>query len=444
MRSLVVYYLECVNCHETYEIKEDLRECPRCGYPLFPRVSGLKKVTKEDRTGVWGWRKYIPFQENITHEITLHEGNTPLIRGERLEDYLGYSGIYIKDETRNPTGTFIDRGSAVLVSYVKSRDLRSLVIPSLGDLGISIGAYSKRAGLHTTVYLTKNLPVSKYYQTLLLADSVRIRDDYQSILNEIQRTRLKHIVTVYPWDPRLVAGYRTLVYEIANDLKDVQTVVVPIGNGVLLLSVWYAFQDLGLSPVIIGVKGAEIHPMIMDIAVERSKLLDLALSVVKESGGKIISVSVKNALEVSYMLAVLEGFLLEPAGASTLSALISDSSLEAPVVLITTGSTLKDPMMIEKMITRKRGKSIARSLGITKLRILEILSIEEKVHPYKVWKLLKDYYGISIALRNVYKHMKDLEDMGLIKRIEEKKLGKRKITYYTVSSCTHSHLFSCF
>jgi len=432
------YYLECLSCQKTYELRDDLSVCPECGGPLVPRTSKIENLKEKECTGIWRWKDYIPFAANITSEITLYEGKTPLIRGKKLEEHFGCGPIYIKDESRNPTGTFIDRGSAVLTSYAKSNNVKSITVPSLGDLGVSISAYSRHAGLHTTIYLPKTAPVSKYYQTLLLADSVRVRDNYESLLEEVKKIRLKHTLVAYPWDSRLIAGYRTLVYEIVKELRDVSTVVVPMGNGVLLLSVWYTFLDLGLKPTIIGVRGSKVHPVIMDISVERSKILDFAVSCVKESGGEIISVDVEDALEASYMLATLEGFMLEPVGASTLSALIR-KALDPPVVLIMTGSTLKDPMMIEKMITRKRGRSIARSLGITKLRILEILSMEGSTYPYRVWKLLREYYGISIALRNVYKHIKDLEDMGLIKKVEERRQGKRTITYYSLSEPSFMH-----
>ncbi len=425
--------LKCPYCEYESSVLDERSICPECGTPLIPRITDTEEKIPKETTGngVWIWRKYLAYAP--TQKITLWEGKTPIIRAKNLEKHYGLEEVYIKDESRNPSGTFIDRGAAIAVSWAKNFRKRRIIIPSLGDFGVSLSAYARKAGLKSTVYSVKSLPTSKYYQTLLLADSVRFYSTYKEVLDKVSRISSKVAYPIFPEDPRLIDGYRTLAYEIIRDMgKPPKTVVVPVGNGTLISALWSAFEDFGYHPVFIGIRGSMEDIIIRDIYVEKPRFIRVVNSFLKESGGKIVDITPQQALKASNDLALYEGLLLEPAGASVLHAL-STENLEPPIVLITTGARLRDPMIIKLLTEVKRGVSYGKGLGITKLKILEILALKREAYPYELWKTLREDYGIHIALRNVYMHIKDLERDGYIKKAREEKINGRRTNIYVIT-----------
>lgn len=100
--------------------------------------------------GVWRFRMFLPDVPS-GRVVTLGEGGTPLLPAKRLGADLGLENLMIKDETMNPTGSFIDRGSTVLVSLAKERGVRSFSCVTTGNLGASLAAYSAKAGIETEI-----------------------------------------------------------------------------------------------------------------------------------------------------------------------------------------------------------------------------------------------------------------------------------------------------
>ena len=425
--------LNCPICGFVTSNIDETSHCPECGAPLVPRIMGAKGKSpkKMKGIGVWIWQKFLTYVPE--QKITLWEGRTPLIRAKNLEEVYGINEIYVKDESRNPTGTFIDRGAAIAVSWAKNVGKHRIVIPSLGDFGVSISAYARKAEIKSTVYSVRSLPTSKYYQTLFLADSVRFYSTYEEALDNVMKIKSKITYPLLPEDPRLVDGYRTLAFEVIEEMeKPPETIVVPVGNGTLIYALWSAFDDFGLNPTFIGVRGSVEDMIIRDIYVEKPRFMNLINSFLKEKGGKIVDITPQEALKASSDLALCEGLFLEPAGASVLHAL-SHESLEPPIVLITTGARLRDPMIIKRLIESKRGTSYVMGFGVTKLKILEIMGVKRETYPYELWKTLREDYGIHIALRNVYAHIKDLEEGGYIKKTREEKINGRKTIFYTIT-----------
>ncbi len=102
------------------------------------RLTGLRSM--------WGWSFLLP-QRDPAKLVTMAEGATPLIKTERLGGVLGLRRLYVKDEGRNPTGSFKDRGSSVTVSKCNEIGHDSIVVASSGNLACSLAAYCARAGL---------------------------------------------------------------------------------------------------------------------------------------------------------------------------------------------------------------------------------------------------------------------------------------------------------
>jgi threonine synthase len=112
--------------------------------------------------------------------VSLGEGGTYLHKCDGLARDLGTHSLYLKDETTNPTGAFIDRGTAVEVSAAREYGFRSVCCGSTGNLAASLVAYAARAGLESKVFIGQrgNVDIGKLYQILAYAADVEIVRDH--------------------------------------------------------------------------------------------------------------------------------------------------------------------------------------------------------------------------------------------------------------------------
>src|SRR6266852_3065202 len=144
-------HLECSLCGQTVEANVLQNLCPSCQSPLLARydIDAIRRrVTPQEiaarRPGLWRWQELLPVQDPA-QQITLGEGDTPLIPAPRLAARLGVDALYIKDEGLNPTGSFKARGMAVAVSRAKQLGAKALVAPTAGNAGGAMAAYAAAA-----------------------------------------------------------------------------------------------------------------------------------------------------------------------------------------------------------------------------------------------------------------------------------------------------------
>src|SRR3989454_10547234 len=127
---------ECASCSmKTDEASLEAR-CRKCGGALIPLPLVERRVKRSELEslppGVWRYRDLLPRVEE--HQVvTLGEGGTPLLAAPRLGAELGFGALLVKDETRNPTGSFIDRGATVLASVAKRDGGRRGLWPTPGE-----------------------------------------------------------------------------------------------------------------------------------------------------------------------------------------------------------------------------------------------------------------------------------------------------------------------
>ena len=138
--------IRCFACERGHDPHALPTVCTACGMPL--RVDydlGAIRLRRGDgtghRSGLWRYRAVLPLLEG--DEITLGEGDTPLLEVDR--------NTWVKDESRNPTGSFKARGMAVAVSMARRLGARALSAPSAGNAAGALAAYGARAGLPVTV-----------------------------------------------------------------------------------------------------------------------------------------------------------------------------------------------------------------------------------------------------------------------------------------------------
>lgn len=408
-----------VENRDVYAVK-----CPKCGGPLIP-VSGVSKLVKSrDSSGVWVWSEAL-VTGSYKPKITIFEGNTPLIKPRILSTFLKIRRFFLKDESKNPTGVYIDRGSATLITTLRHFKFNEVIVASTGDLTISISAYAKQARMKVKTFMPSNVSLSKAYKAMLLTDSCRFVETYDEAVAKALKQELKgYQAAVLATNPYLMDGYKTIVYEVVNELSELDNkpnyVVVPIGDGVLLASIKQAFEDLKLGNVkFLGVKARRETPLLREIYVEKPLFKDFIEGLRSSGKLEIVEVEEDEALEASELMIKKEGLMVGPVGSSCVASLTKalnygEKALkEAVVVAVVTGDSLQDPYLMRALLERTLKPKEIPLLGFTKLKILEILAYEGPKHPYEIWKSLKVKHAIDISKRAVYQHLDELVESGL-------------------------------
>lgn len=428
--------LKCIKCGEEIHSLKLVALCPRCGGFLIPHTTEIPK--KKPGTGIWIWREAL-FSGLLKDRVSLGEGDTPLLKAKKLGRKLKVNNLILKVESRNPTGTFIDRGSATLVSVAKHLGVSSLAVAAIGDLGISIALYARRAGLKTKVYMPLSTSASKVAKALLTADNVVLTKDFKDSLTKANKfSEQIGSYAVTPSNPYLLDGYRTIAYEIATALPRDKlvnsTVLVPVGNGGLLTALWSAFSDLGIRVRYVGIKGCEETPLIKDIYVPSPIFKDLIIKIITESGGEIIPVCEDESISSMHELLIQEGLFVGAVGASSLAALRKLSRNSNTVIAILSGDGQPDNVVISKLLELRKNRALdLTNLKETKSRILEIVALKGPIHPYAIWKTLRQEYSQKITLRSIYQHVKDLQEAGYIYISGKTLVGGKERKLYSIT-----------
>ena len=156
--------------------------CLKCRAPLWVRYDLDRARTELDRdrfatrpAGLWRWAELLPI-DDLAQRIDLGEGGTPLLRIDRLASQLGLREVWLKDEGRNPTGSFKARGMATAVTQAKALGVREFVVPTAGNAGGAAAAYAARAGMAIHVYMPKDAPPANINECRAVGADVHLLD----------------------------------------------------------------------------------------------------------------------------------------------------------------------------------------------------------------------------------------------------------------------------
>jgi threonine synthase len=228
-------------------------------WALEPFGSVPSRETLRDRpAGLWRYSEALPVDGA---PVSLGEGGTPLVpsRDGRLR---------FKLESANPTGSFKDRGAAVLLTAASAAGIRALVEDSSGNAGAAIAAYSARAGVEATIYVPDAASPGKLAQIAVYgARVVRVRGSREAVAAAAQAAPGRY--SSHCWDPFFFHGTKTIAYEVWETLggRAPDVVVTPVGHGTMLLGLWLGFLELRLAgaiarlPRLIAVQSAACAPL---------------------------------------------------------------------------------------------------------------------------------------------------------------------------------------
>jgi threonine synthase len=333
--------------------------CPNCG-GLYDYVDPfVYEVAKSSGMGFWQQARQLGFDEPT---LSLGEGNTPLMPCRVLS-----RNVFLKCEYANPTGSFKDRGTATLVSFLRARGVTEAIEDSSGNAGASFAAYAARAAIRARVYVPETASGPKRRQIEMYGAVIETVPGARSNASDAARRAAESgvVYASHAYLPFNLPGYATCALEIVDQLKHGPgAVIVPAGQGGLLLGLERGFRALLQAgkirrmPAIIGVQAAACAPLValFDMGIMglsfvtegttvaegvrvRSPLRARAVvDAVRNSGGRLISVNENAILPARDALARL-GFYVEPTSALVWRALLDSlPGLEDPVVAVLTGS----------------------------------------------------------------------------------------------------------
>jgi len=212
------------------------------GSPLM--VSPLPGIGRGDidtsERSQWRYRAALPYQPR--EEITLGEGCTPLLAAN-----LGGVDLRIKPEWFNPTASFKDRGTAVMLSVLKDQGVDRVLEDSSGNGGSSVAAYAAAGGILAKILAPASTSSAKVKQSRRHGAQVElVAGTRQDTADEAVRQAESIFYSSHNWHPFFLQGTKLLAYEIWEDLgfRAPGNVIVPAGSGSLVLGCWIGFSEL--------------------------------------------------------------------------------------------------------------------------------------------------------------------------------------------------------
>jgi len=357
-------HLECARCRETEDPDRLLGVCPRCGGPLLARydlqrsdLRGLPLEFSLRAPDLWRFAELLPVR-SARLRLSLGEGMTPMLGAPRLAREHRIENLWIKDEGRNPTGSFKARGIAVAIARAAELGATAVMAPSAGNAGLALAVYAARHGMRALVAFPEEVPPAyvrdcRFYGAEVILAGASIREAAAAMRDHLETDRSWQeafdLSTLR--EPYRVEGKKTMGYEIAEQLwgRAPDAILYPTGGGTGLIGIWKAFEEMlelqwlsepkrprmfavqmeGCSPIVDAFEAGADDATPAQEARTRCWGLRIPapfagreiLAAVRASGGGAIRVPEGELLPAYRAAARLEGIDLAPEGAAALAAL---------------------------------------------------------------------------------------------------------------------------
>ena len=353
------FYFKCVVCGKTDKPLMKLLACSNCNGNLCIDYSAAPSSTVR-----------LPLNEP-KNLISLGEGTTPLVAMPYVAASLNLRNVLGKMEFLNPTGSFKDRGSSILVSAAREQGVLEFVDDSSGNAGASVAAYGARAGMRMHMFIPVQATGAKVEQIKAYGAQLHMIEGPRSAATEAAKAFVqKHPEFLYlphALSPFFVEGMKSVAYELSHIGKENRChIVLPVGNGALALGLYYGFQEVSLKtiPTIHCIQSLAVAPLVakfhgkpvksaspttiaVGVAVNNPPRANEIVDAIRMSGGTAIAVPDSKITDWRALLARHEGILCEQTSAVAFAGLeiLVAKGVVAPtdtVVVPITGSGLKD------------------------------------------------------------------------------------------------------
>lgn len=313
------------------------------------------------------YKEYLPVTDK-TPALTLHEGNTPLIRLNALSEELGID-LHVKYEGLNPTGSFKDRGMVMAVAKAVEDGSKCVICASTGNTSAAAAAYAARAGIQSLVVIPKGkVAAGKLAQAYMYgAKIIEIDGNFDEALQAVRDiSETTDVALVNSVNPYRLEGQKTAAFEICDQLGAAPDILaIPVGNAGNISAYWKGFKEYnekkgttlpkmfgfeaeGAAAIVQGAPIAKPETIATAIRIGNPASWKLAEAARDESHGKIGAVTDEEILNAYRLIAAKEGIFAEPGSAASVAGVIQsvqNGSIPkgSKVVAILTGNGLKDP-----------------------------------------------------------------------------------------------------
>jgi threonine synthase len=402
MRKFIGY--RCSLCGTEYAPDEVTYTCPKDGgnldvvldYESIKETYQPEDILSRTDSSLWRFLPLLPVSAPKGDATPLHAvGGTPVFKLNSLADTLGLQNLWLKDESKNPTASFKDRASAIVV--VRAQEIVGadgqppiIVTASTGNAGAALAGLSAAVGQKAVIFAPKSAPQAKIAQLLIYGAKVILVDGTYDDAFDLSI----QCANEFGWycrntgyNPFTAEGKKTAAFEIWEWWQDAHlemhqqvgeevdhkplTIFVSVGDGNIISGIHKGFKDLqklgwmARMPRIVGVQAEgsaaianAFHGNTEEIKPVNAKTLADSISVdlprdgvravraSKETGGTYITVTDDEILKAVADLGRV-GIFAEPAGAAAYAGLVkgADSGVvggEDPILVLNTGSGLKD------------------------------------------------------------------------------------------------------
>jgi threonine synthase len=376
---LVQPIMRCARCDRHYG-SDDRRWRCGCGGALdllLPPPCIAPNLVQNRPPDLWRYREALPA---LATRVSLGENMTPLIPF----DHRG-RGVWLKCDYLLPTGSYKDRGAAILMSQLQSMGIRRVVEDSSGNAAASLAAYAARAGIVIEVFCPASTSAGKLAQIRLYGAQLRLIEGPRQCTTEALERHVAATGDFYAshlWHPYFLEGVKTVAFEITeqNDWQAPEVVVCPVGAGSILLGLYKGFTELRRAgiidrlPRLFAAQAANICPVyqayerhdtdVTPMATSRPTLAEgialprpvrgaMLLQALRETGGGVAAVS-EDEIREGLVILGRRGICVEPTSAVVVKALehLEDAGMvhaDEQVVLVLSGFGLKAGVILQEL-----------------------------------------------------------------------------------------------
>jgi len=398
--EMMGYHFKCSLCGEEYDAGQVRYVCPKHGddgildtildYRKIAATTSPEMICNSRDYSIWRYSDLLPLDDPHASAPPLHVGWTPLYLAAEAGKKLGLCNLYIKDDGRNPTASFKDRASALVVA--KARELRvdMITTASTGNAGAALAGLAAAAHMPTVIFVPETAPQAKIAQLLIFGSRVMlVKGNYDQAFDLCLAASREFgwYCRNTAYNPFTVEGKKTASFEICEQLSLAGScggggagkgflapdrIFVSVGDGNIISGLWKGLRDLAAlgwidkMPMLMGVQaegsaacynawnaGTEQITPVSARTVADSISADMprdgvrAVRAVRETNGAYLTVGDDEMLVAIRDLSRSEGVFAEPAAAAAYAGLVKAVrqglvKSDETVVCLITGSGLKD------------------------------------------------------------------------------------------------------
>ena len=393
-----IAWLECSVCGKRYQPDQVMYSCPEDNgnLDIVPDYASLAdQVSPHDildskEASIWRYVSLLPVEDPGFEHTALHQvGWTPIYKPELLARELGLKNLFIKDESRNPSASFKDRASAVVMAHARQIEVKAVVAASTGNAGAATACMAAAMGMQAIIIAPKTAPEAKVAQLLIYGAQVLLVDGNYDQAFDLSIEASKE----FGWynrntgfNPFTAEGKKTAAFEIWEQIMinlpgnaRTPVIFISVGDGNIISGIHKGFKDLlalgwiDQIPRLIGVQAegsaaianafrtgssevipVEAHTIADSISVDFPRDGLRALKAVRQTDGTYITVSDDAILKAIVSLGKV-GIFAEPAGATAYAGLVKACQggivhPDDPIIVLNTGSGLKDIKASQKAL----------------------------------------------------------------------------------------------